>query len=115
MSLQMASVTIDTHDPLALAAFWSAALDLPVEEGGSPYFVTIGRGTDGPGMSFCMVPEAKTAKNRCHLDLASPDREAEVERLVGLGASREADHDLYGHRWTVLLDPHGNEFCVGQA
>ncbi|HEV2088103.1 MAG TPA: VOC family protein [Cryptosporangiaceae bacterium] len=115
MSLRMASVTIDTHDPLALAAFWSAALDLPVDDGASPYFTTIGRGAAGPGMSFCMVPEAKAGKNRCHVDLSAADREAEVERLVALGARREADHDLYGHHWTVLLDPHGNEFCIGSA
>lgn len=48
-----------------------------------------------------------------HLDLAADDREAEVQRLVGLGAARLADKDEYGHRWTVLRDIEGNEFCVG--
>ena len=44
------------------------------------------------------------------------DRAAEVERLVGLGATliREVDEGA-GLRWTVMADPAGNEFCVAQA
>ena len=62
---------------------------------------------------FQKVPEPKRAKNRVHLDFRSEDMAAEVERLLGLGATL--------HRralaratitWTVLADPEGNEFCV---
>nr|WP_324617267.1 VOC family protein [Streptomyces bicolor] len=60
------------------------------------------------------VPEPKAGKNRLHLCLR-PDtsRDAEVERLLTLGASLVADHrrpDGWG--WVVLADPEGNEFCV---
>ena len=55
---------------------------------------------------------AQGAKNRAHPDFSAEDREAEVERLVGLGASVVADHDESGVRWTVLQDVEGNEFCV---
>ena len=65
-----------------------------------------------PTMMFIGVPEPRTVKNRVHLDLVTSDREAEVERLVGLGATRLADHDEWGHVWTTLADPAGNEFCV---
>ena len=63
------------------------------------------------------VPEAKTLKNRLHLDL-QPDttRDQEVDRLTGLGAKvfddqRRAD----GTGWVVLTDPAGNEFCVERS
>jgi len=61
------------------------------------------------------VPEPKAAKNRMHVDLAAPDREAEVARLVALGATRVADMDEWGYQSTVLHDPEGNEFCVAQS
>jgi hypothetical protein len=63
---------------------------------------------------FVTVPEGKTVKNRLHIDLApgpDDDHEAEVERLVGLGATR-ADAGQTDVRWVVLADPEGNEFCV---
>ena len=68
-----------------------------------------------PTWLFARVPEPKTAKNRMHVDLAAPDREAEVARLVELGATRVADIDEWGYQWTVLQDPEGNEFCVAQS
>ena len=65
---------------------------------------------DGPGASLCFqqVTEAKRCKNRAHLDLAAPDRQLEVERLVALGASIQAEYENH----TSMLDPEGNEFCV---
>ncbi len=55
-------------------------------------------------------------KNRLHLDLAGPDRQAEVERLVAAGANLVAEHSLDGgFTWTVLADPDGNQFCVAAA
>ena len=59
------------------------------------------------------MPEPKTIKNRIHLDVHADDGDqaAEVERLIGLGATRvdigQGDVD-----WVVLADPEGNEFCV---
>jgi hypothetical protein len=57
---------------------------------------------------FTRVPEPKTVKNRVHLDLRAPDVEAEVARLVGLGARVLAEVK----DWVVLADPEGGEFCV---
>jgi len=63
---------------------------------------------------FFKVPEPKTVKNRVHVDLASKDPEAEITRLVELGASRvEYREGGLGNSWTVMLDPEGNEFCIG--
>jgi hypothetical protein len=68
----------------------------------------------GRRILFQAVPEPKTVKNRVHLDLlVGPEaQDAEVERLVGLGATVVGVHDGAEGRWTLLADPEGNEFDV---
>ena len=51
-------------------------------------------------------------KNRMHLDLVAEDPEALVARVLALGGSRLADHEMGDLHWTVMADPEGNEFCV---
>ena len=60
------------------------------------------------------LPEPKTAKNRVHLDLTTgaDDRDAEIERLLRLGARWVNIGQTGDESWTVLADPEGNEFCV---
>ncbi|UXX93789.1 hypothetical protein N7U49_20075 [Streptomyces sp. AD2-2] len=73
------------------------------------------RGTGlGRRILFQRVPESKTVKNRLHLDLhPGPERrEAEVERLTGLGASLLRRVSEPAGTWVVMTDPEGNEFCV---
>ena len=62
---------------------------------------------------FLGVPEPRQGKNRLHLDLAATDLPAEVERAVALGATKIAEFDEYGTRWTTLTDPEGNVFDIG--
>jgi len=118
MSLDIAAITFDCESPSVVAAFWAAAFGRPIDPGPeeqTPFFQSIGRSDPQPGantMMFIKVPEAKTAKNRVHLDLQASDRAAEVERLVDLGATVLHDNDEWGTRWTTLSDPEGNEFCV---
>jgi len=72
----------------------------------------------GPVLGFQKVPEERAGKNRLHLDLVAPigERHAEVERLVGLGATvlGERGGDAEGFVWTTLTDPEGNEFCIAE-
>ena len=116
MSLSIAAITLDCQDAKTLAEFWSAAFGVPLDEEPEPgpFFASLGRSnTDAPvAMMFIQVPEGKTAKNRMHLDLQANDREAEVERLLALGATLTHDKEEWGVRWTTLADPEGNEFCV---
>lgn len=114
MTLSVAHITFDCRDAVALSRFWSEALGRPVDEGAQPFFASIGFGAPGPDPAwlFLQVPEDKAAKNRMHLDLTTDDRPAEVARLVALGATHVDDHDEWGHQWSVLHDPEGNEFCV---
>ena len=108
-------MTFDCHNPLLLAEFWSAVLEYetenwPVIDGATS------KPRDGgvPQMFFLKVPEAKTAKNRLHLDIQPVDgaMESEVERLVELGATRIDVFNEPSETWTVMNDPEGNEFCV---
>ena len=119
----------DAHDPHRLARFWAAALGYVPEPGhddpdGASIIDPDGR---GPAISWLRVPEGKTAKNRVHIDIRpageppwDPDQRerlirAKVEQVLGLGATqvREESYDgaTLGH--VVMLDPEGNEFCVG--
>lgn len=146
-------LTFDAHDPKSLGLFWRDVLDYAVDpppggEVGDPEetvaawmaflaeqgvpeelhnsaFAIIDPGGAGPRMWFQQVPEAKTAKNRLHIDvraavgLQGEERmaalEAEAERLVALGASRtrrfEPEPPL-SLGFLVMADPEGNEFCL---
>jgi predicted enzyme related to lactoylglutathione lyase len=111
-------VTLDCHDPDGLASFWCNALGF--EQRPHPpeaTWRTIRRrdGIDGLNhMHFQLVPEGKAGKNRMHLDLFFTDAEAEIERLVSLGATvvGEPTGSAYSQRNTVMRDPEGNEFCI---
>jgi predicted enzyme related to lactoylglutathione lyase len=62
-------------------------------------------------IGFLRVPEAKSGKNRLHLDLRSTDLAEATEQALALGATR-ADDVYDGGDWQVLRDPEGNEFCL---
>jgi hypothetical protein len=116
LKLALSNITFDCDDVLAVAGFWSAALARPLDEGSSEFFASIG-GTDPARTEaawyFAKVPEPKQAKNRVHLDLNTPEPSA-LDDLVALGATIVGEGEVPGgsHRWTVLQDPEGNEFCV---
>jgi predicted enzyme related to lactoylglutathione lyase len=106
-------VTMDATDPERLAAFWGAVLGVEVEERSDRgRFVFLERAS-GTLLCFQRVPEPKTVKNRVHIDVSPSgcDQEVEVERLLGLGATR-VDIGQGDVPWVVLADPEGNEFCV---
>ena len=116
MILKLGNIAFDCDDVLKVATFWSTVLGRPLDRGSSEHFASIGGG-DGarsqPAWYFNNVPEPKQAKNRVHLDLTTPDPSA-VEELVRLGATVVGEHEVPGgsHRWTVMQDPEGNEFCI---
>ena len=132
-------ITFDCTDPHAQARFWAVALDYDVEDhdehvGGviaaghvpadSDDVITIdGRRawrdyagaaskTSDDRLLFQRVPEAKTVKNRIHLDVHVEDRDARVAQLLALGATKLWDGQLGPQTWVTLADPEGNELCV---
>jgi hypothetical protein len=117
----------DAADPHRLAAFWAGALGYVPEPGyADPDGASIVDPDGvGPAIGFLRVPEAKTAKNRMHIDIRPagepPWDPAERERLirstatslVAAGATivrEESYGEQFGH--VVMLDPEGNEFCI---
>ena len=119
MSLSINQVAFDCKDPALLSDFWSQVLGYTKEDWGEE-FGSMVSSSDGAGtrIIFLPVPEQKVVKNRVHLDVKTEDstREAEVERLVRLGAkeieSKTLTTDAWTITWTIMQDPEGNEFCV---
>jgi predicted enzyme related to lactoylglutathione lyase len=114
MPLRLHHIVIDTHDLPGLARFWTQALGWRVLSERDQEIV-IGPDVTAPvGICFMPVTGAKTVKNRVHLDLttSAADRDAEIGRLLAIGARRVDVGQTGQESWTVLADPEGNEFCV---
>jgi hypothetical protein len=113
MSLEWEQTVVDAEDPVALGRWWADALGwVVVDDASESGDFEIRPAADRlPGLLFGWAPDAKTTKNRLHLDFRPDDRDAEVARLLALGAVR-VDIGQGEESWIVLADPEGNEFCV---
>jgi len=119
MACRISELVIDTVDAEALAVFWCSVLgyvEVGREDDGSIEIGPPGVGFGGPQPTLVLSPtvDPRPAKLRLHIDVSPTDRdqEAELERLLGLGA-RHADIGQTGEEsWYPLLDPEGNEFCL---
>ena len=110
----MHHIVIDAHDLPGLADFWAAALHWKVLSARERE-VVVGADDSAPvGLCFMPSPDDKFTKNRVHLDLTTEadDRDAEIARLLGLGATNVDVGQTGEESWVVLADPEGNEFCV---
>jgi predicted enzyme related to lactoylglutathione lyase len=114
MTVSLHHIVIDAHDLPMLAQFWAQVLRWRILSEREREVVVGPDLNASVGLCFMPVTDEKTTKNRLHLDLnpGIDDRQAEIERLIALGA-REVDIGQTGDEsWTVLADPEGNEFCV---
>jgi Glyoxalase-like domain len=118
MAVRITEILIDAADPSALAEFWCQVLGWKVSATEGDDVEIRPEGTDGktsivPSILFQKVPEAKSVKNRLHLDVntVDGDQATELERLLALGAAR-VDVGQGKPSWHVLADPEGNEFCL---
>jgi predicted enzyme related to lactoylglutathione lyase len=116
MSTRLCNVVVDAADPEALARFWVDLLGWRMSHTVSGVVDVTAPSDDGWRFDLVFVPvaDAKTTKNRVHLDVASasPDHQAaQVAHALSLGATR-ADIGQRNVPWVVLADPEGNEFCV---
>jgi predicted enzyme related to lactoylglutathione lyase len=114
-------VTMDCHDPGRVARFWNDALHwggVAVAADGSG--ALCGPPGGGTYLELIRVPEDKVVKNRVHLGCTAgslADLDAEIARLVALGASVAWEEEFppevaANYRNVVLRDPEGNEFCL---
>lgn len=111
VALEWEQLNVDAADPVALGRWWAEALGWVVVNDSADEYEIRPEKDRLPGLLFAPVPEGKTVKNRLHLDFRPDDRDAEVARLLALGA-RRADVGQGEQTWVVLQDPEGNEFCV---
>lgn len=133
-------ITFDAHDPHELAAWWAERLGIEVETnselvedlvrqgvltddmivriGGETHFADAVAARDPSGslprLYFQRVPEPKTAKNRIHFDVrVVPEQlDDEVADWTAAGATFVEFGSHPGHRWAIMRDPEGNEFCL---
>ena len=127
MALRWYTIVVDCRDPKAQAQWWADVLgwhkiyEAEDEVVIVPKWVTMESVKTTPwdrqsqGLVFGTAPEGKTVKNRLHIDLAphsSDHRDAEIERLLSMGATRVNVGQTGEESWDVLADPEGNEFCV---
>ena len=111
--MRIGSVVIDCNDFETMRRFWQEALRYAPREEPEDDWVIL-RDPTGPNVNVSLnrVREPRAGKNRLHLDLYTPQPEAEVERLLSLGATRHPRVEEPGEDFTVLADPEGNLFCV---
>ena len=114
MSAVFSELAVDAHDIEAQARFWCDVLGYEILSRDGSEYIEIGIEGKMPTIGFIVVPESKTVKNRLHIDVNPVDREqdAEVERILALGATRADVGQGDDVSWVVMADPEGNEFCV---
>lgn len=114
MGLEWEQATVAAADPAALGIWWAEALGWVVVDEDLDVFEIRPAADQVPGLLFLRVVDPKATKNRVHLDFRPDDQNAEVTRLIELGATR-VDIGQGEPSWVVLADPEGNEFCVLSA
>jgi predicted enzyme related to lactoylglutathione lyase len=107
--LRLNHITFACADPARVAAFWAELLD------GYTVDDNFARG-DGPELFFRRAEKSPTIELPIHLDVNVPDREAELQRILGLGGKlvETKSHQIgeLSETWTVMRDPEGNGFCI---
>ena len=86
MALKFDEICIDAHDATALGGWWSKMLGWPQDVDDDGDVVLHTPPGAGPNWLFLAVPDDKVVKNRIHFDFRPDDQQAEVERVIGLGA-----------------------------
>jgi hypothetical protein len=111
MALDWEQVTVDAAEPRELARWWAEVLGwvTTVDEDDEQEIRPAPDTT--PGIMFVRVVAERSGKNRLHLDLRPDDHDAELARVLALGA-RRSDIGQGDVPWAVLQDPEGNEFCI---
>ena len=115
MTLRLGMVTVDTSDAEELGQWWAEQTGAEVDQTNEGWFVVLKGGGLPVLLAFQKVDDPTPGKNRIHLDLTAEDLDAEVDRLLGAGATLVARRGDENFRWVTLADPDGNQFCVAGA
>ncbi len=120
MACRFSELVVDCRDPERLARFWCEVLDyreLSREDGAIEIGPEAGFGGPAPTLVFGPVADPTPGKLRLHIDVNPTDRDqdAELQRLLDLGAVPADVGQTGEENWHVLADPEGNEFCLLSA
>ena len=122
MANRITTIVVDSREPRMLAGFYCQVLGYEIVEQEDDGWIEIappGALPKGPSptLLFLAVPDPTPGKNRLHVDVNPTDRdqEAELERLLALGATRADVGQTGEESWQVLADPEGNVFCLLQT
>ena len=114
MPAKVGYLVIDSAEPEKLAPFWCSLLSVSVADTiGDGDFLVLSPTDEGLTVAFQRVAEAKSGKNRLHLDLVVEDLDAataEVQSLGGRWLEPGNTRELEGFTWRIMADPDGNEF-----
>jgi catechol 2,3-dioxygenase-like lactoylglutathione lyase family enzyme len=111
MSIRLGSVVVNVADLERMTAFWAEALGHTPSSLDPADDFRVLRG-ERVNLSLQLADTVVTGRDQMHLDLYTEEQAAEVERLVGLGASVVRHHEEAGDDYVVMRDPEDNEFCV---
>jgi predicted enzyme related to lactoylglutathione lyase len=113
--LRLLHIRFASDDPAALSGFWCALLGYELDSLGERLVATDPRG-EGPALAFDRLAKSPTIEVPIHLDVNTPDREAEVRRVLDLGGrlveTKTSSAGGHSETFTVMRDPEGNGFCV---
>jgi predicted enzyme related to lactoylglutathione lyase len=113
--LRLNHVTFACEEPQRLAEFWSEMLGYDAQAQGVSWAAS-DPSHGCVGLFFNRMAKSPTIELPIHLDVNVPDREAELKRLLGIGARlvETKSHRIgeISEEWTVMRDPEGNGFCI---
>jgi len=117
MACRLSELVLDCRDPETLSRFWSEVLgyqELSREDGAIEIGPEEGFGGPAPTLIFSPSTDPNPGKLRLHIDVNPTDRDqdAELARLLALGAVPADVGQTGDESWHVLADPEGNEFCL---
>ena len=113
-TLQIGAIVWGVKDVERAVAFWSAALDYEVKyHSPDDFAILMPKSGNGVQLSISKVTSEKAKRH--HLDLFAEDQQAELERLIALGATRKEWVYPPDADYVVLQDPDGNPFCIVQV
>jgi catechol 2,3-dioxygenase-like lactoylglutathione lyase family enzyme len=111
VGIRIGSTVINCADIETMTDFWSQALDLaPNHRNPADDFRVLTGGQVNLSLQVAQTPVS--ARDQMHLDLYSDDAAAQVERLLGLGATKVRENSDPEDPYVVMNDPEGNQFCV---
>ncbi|MFJ3958504.1 VOC family protein [Arthrobacter sp. NPDC090010] len=121
MACRISELVLGCHDPALLAEFWCEVLDFVIldreEDGTLEIGPREGFGGAQPTIILSRRDEPEKGKSRLHIDVnpVGGEQDAELERLLALGACPADIGQTGQEQWHVLQDPEGNQFCLLKA